>query len=207
MKKTIRRLIKKLLFFLGIDILLWNKLEYIKNKMRYRKILKKNIASIMEYKKKFDYGIFVETGTHRGNMINAMKNKFEKIYSIELGNDLYKMAKKRFEKYHHIKLLKGDSGIVLPNLLNEINEPAIFWLDAHYSQGETARGEIDTPIENELESVLNHKIKNHVIMIDDARCFNGKDGYPTTEAIRNMATEYGYLFEMKDDSFRLYPHK
>lgn len=202
-----RQIIKRILVFLGINVFLWNKIESIKNIVRYRKILKKNIDSILEYKKKFDYGIFIETGTHKGNMIEAMKNRFNKIYSIELGEKLYEDAQKRFSGDRHIELFKGDSGVVLPELLARIKEPAIFWLDAHYSQGETARGETNTPIERELEVVLNHPIKNHVIMIDDARCFNGKDGYPTAETIEKMAISHGYLFEMKNDNFRLYPKK
>ena len=44
-------------------------------------------------------------------------------------------------------------------------------------------------------------------MIDDARCFNGKDGYPTAETIEKMAISHNYLFEMKNDNFRLYPKK
>ena len=140
-------------------------------------------------------------------MIEAMKNRFRKIYSIELGDKLYENAKRKFRRDKHVELLKGDSGIVLPELLTRIKEPALFWLDAHYSQGETARGEIDTPIERELEAVLNHTIKNHVIMIDDARCFTGKDGYPTVENIKKMALSHNYLFELKNDNFRIYPKK
>ncbi len=198
---------KKILVFLGIDIWLWNKVESIRNVFRYRKILKKNINSILEFKKCFDYKIFIETGTYHGNMVAAMKNRFEKIYSIELGSQLHEKAQKKFKNCSHIKLIKGDSGVELPKLLSQLNKPAIFWLDAHYSQGVTARGEIDTPIKRELAAIMKHKIKNHVILIDDARCFNGKDGYPTAGAIEKIALSHNYLFEMKDDNFRFYPKK
>lgn len=204
-KTLLKKTIKKILVFLNVDMLLWNKIETVKNIFKYRKILEKNIASILEYKKKFDYEIFIETGTHKGNMVQAMKNRFKKIYSIELGDELYKKTKERFINDNHIVLFKGDSGIILPEILKIIGAPAIFWLDAHYSEGDTARGEIDTPIELELSAIFNHPIKNHVIMIDDARCFNGKDGYPTAGKIEKMAISHNYLFEMKNDNFRLYP--
>lgn len=203
---ALRKMAKKIALFLHIHAALRNIFESIKNSFRYRSILKKNIASILEYKAKFPYGTFIETGTHKGNMIAAMRDRFDTIYSIELGDELYARAKERFAHDPHITLLHGDSGIVLPELLQEITVPSLFWLDAHYSQGETVRGQEDTPIERELRAILEHPVKNHVIMVDDARCFDGTHGYPTTEAIRTMATNHGYLFETKDDNFRLYPH-
>lgn len=204
-KNSIRQTIKKNLVFFGINIFLWNKIESIKNIIRYRKIMKKNIDSILEYKRKFDYGIFVETGTYRGNMVEAMKTRFKKIYSIELSDDLYRKAKDRFVNDKHVELLKGDSGVILPELLTRIKEPAFFWLDAHYSGGITARGTIDTPIERELQAIMNHPIKEHVILIDDARHFTGTNNYPTAAMVENIARKYNRSFEMKDDNFRIYP--
>jgi hypothetical protein len=61
-------------------------------------------------------------------------------------------------------------------------EPALFWLDGHYSGGVTARGESDTPIYAELVHVLGSSHKN-VIVIDDARCFGSGAKYPTIEAL------------------------
>jgi len=81
------------------------------------------------------------------------------------------------------EIINGDSGEKIQSLLTEINEPCVFWLDGHYSGGITAKAEIDTPIMAELDAIFNHKILNHVILIDDARLFIGENDYPTINAL------------------------
>ncbi len=75
--------------------------------------------------------IFVETGTYLGDTIKALKNVFKTIYSVELDNKLAKRASKIFKKYDHIHIIQGDSEKILFNLLPQINQPTLFWLDAH----------------------------------------------------------------------------
>ena len=67
---------------------------------------------------------------------------------------------------------------MLPETLKRISEPCLFWLDAHYSGANTAKGDKFSPIMEEVLPILDHKVRNHVILIDDAREFTGKDGYP-----------------------------
>jgi hypothetical protein len=64
-----------------------------------------------------------------------------------------------------------------------LEHPAIFWLDAHYSGGNTAQGFENTPIMSELEYVFKHNIKGHIILIDDAGDFTGCDDYPRVDYI------------------------
>ena len=52
--------------------------------------------------------------------------------------------------------------------------------------GITAKADIDTPIVEELKAVFQHPIKNHVILIDDARLFVGADDYPTIEGLKEI---------------------
>ena len=159
---------------------------------------------IGEYQDKYKYNVFVETGTFLGNMVEAQKKRFKRIFSIELGVDLYNKAVKRFKHNKNITIIQGDSGKVLPTVLLEITEPAIFWLDSHYSEGITARGEKDCPIFEELKAIFNSRKLNHILLIDDARCFIGKGDYPTIDQL----TEYiqskneNYRVEVKNDIIR-----
>ena len=116
-------------------------------------------------------------------MVEAQRNHFEKIYSIELSEKLFNRAKKRFKDYSHITILHGDSGIVLNKLIPEIDKPALFWLDGHYSGGITAKGEKECPVPEELKTILKSSLP-HIILIDDARLFNGTHDYPTIEQIK-----------------------
>ncbi len=159
------------------------------------------------YMKKFNLKILVETGTYYGDMVVSMKDKFEHIYTIELSRMLYEKVKRRFIKYSHIKPVCGDSGVELEKIMAEINKPALFWLDAHYSYGDTARGEKDTPIEQELELIFNYPDLGHVIVIDDARCFGSEVSYPRIEDIKILikARRPGVNITVENDMIRITP--
>lgn len=145
----------------------------------------------------------VETGTYLGDMVMAEKNNFDKIISIELGKDLWATAVERFSMYDHIKIYQGDSGKVLHEIIDTIEDKALFWLDGHYSSGVTAQGDKDCPIYEELDAIFSNN-KNHVILIDDARHFNGTGDYPTIEALQEYVNQQKikYTCEVADDIIR-----
>jgi hypothetical protein len=160
--------------------------------------------AIEEYRKKYNYSIFIETGTYRGGMVEAQRINFKKIISIELNQELCIKAQKRFKRDSHITIIQGDSGKVLPFILKDINEPAIFWLDGHYSGGGTSKGESECPIYNELSAIFNSKMDNSILLIDDARCFIGDENYPTLEELTRYIRKNNpkYHVEIKNDILR-----
>lgn len=125
----------------------------------------------------------VETGTFLGDMLAAMRDTFDSLTSIELSEELHARATKRFVGDKKITLLLGDSKELLDEIAASIDQPALFWLDAHYSGEwhedfeETAGGDRSNPIFSELEAVFSSPHR-HVVFIDDARLFNGEDGWP-----------------------------
>lgn len=141
---------------------------------------------VKDYQEKYKVKTLVETGTYLGAMANATKNDFSKIYTIELDKKLYGRAKNKFKKFKHINVLLGDSAKILPIIIKTIKKPILFWLDAHFSKGITARSDKETPIIEELNCILNHPIKKHVILIDDANGFKGKGDYPTLGYVRSL---------------------
>jgi hypothetical protein len=144
----------------------------------------------------------VETGTYWGTMVEAGRDAFTRIYSIELQKAFYCRAKRKFAPYPHVKVLHGDSAALLPGVLAELSERALFWLDAHYSGGMTAKGQVETPISKELDLIWPHPIKGHIILVDDARLFDGTHGYPTVSFLSERAALLGWSCEVKDDIIR-----
>jgi hypothetical protein len=59
----------------------------------------------------------------------------------------------------------------------------LYWLDGHHSAGNTGRGAKDTPIREELDAVFARGHPGDVILIDDARCFDGTRDYPRLEEL------------------------
>jgi len=140
---------------------------------------------LKHYAEKYNIRIFVETGTYLGDMVEAMKASFDKIYSIEISQDFFNRTKKRFKSEEKLKLIWGDSGKKLKNVCDEINQPALFWLDGHYSGGKTEKGEKETPIFEELSHIIKKDIRN-VIIIDDARCFGRIPDYPSIPQLKKF---------------------
>ncbi len=161
---------------------------------------------LREYAKKFHLPVLVETGTYRGDMVDAVKGDFEQIYSIELGMELFHRAQRRFAGDRSIILLQGDSGEVLRDLLPHIDRPTLFWLDSHFSDADTARSSLITPIRRELAQILEHPLAHrHVILIDDARLFTGEDDYPTMDSIKSIVRSAAFDgFAVKDDIIRIW---
>ena len=158
---------------------------------------------VSAYGRAFGTRTLVETGTYLGDMVAAMLPHFAAITTIELDKDLHRRAQKRFEKQRSVTLLQGDSGARLPEVVASLNEPALFWLDGHYSGGFTARGELDTPILAELRHIMASP-HEHVVLIDDARLFTGTDGYPTLSEVEALVNEMrpDWVIESRSDVIR-----
>ena len=161
---------------------------------------------VKDYQRRFKLRVFVETGTFAGEMIDAVLGRFDRIYSIELDDRWYARAVKRFAGRSEVTLLHGDSATRLPEVLAELTEPALFWLDAHYSGPLTARGPLDSPIVQELEAIAGHPVRGHVILIDDIRDFTGAGGYPEASALLQhlRAQHPGATVEIRDDVLRFH---
>jgi len=129
---------------------------------------------------------FIETGTYIGETVKSVLPFFDNIYTIEINRKLYLYNKKKFRKNKNVRVILGNSYKRLQEILPKINEPSIFWLDAHYSGGITSKSDGLTPIKKELKTILKFWKNNSVVLIDDARLFCGKYGYPDIQWIRSI---------------------
>ncbi|MBD2771526.1 hypothetical protein [Iningainema tapete] len=93
--------------------------------------------------------------------------------------------------------------------MKQLKQPALFWLDGHYSQGITARGDKDTPILEELDCILSYPDLGHVLIIDDARCFGTDPAYPNINELKSFIFNKRDYVEVsvQDDSIRIVPTK
>jgi len=137
---------------------------------------------VREYGEKFGLRTLVETGTYYGEMVAAMKNYFDHIYSIEYVPELAERAARKFTQEEHVRIFCGDSRVVMPEVLALLQVPALFWLDAGYygwvgKQGDQQR------LSAELEMILSHGYP-HVILLDDARGLTGRDGVPSVGGVK-----------------------
>jgi hypothetical protein len=160
---------------------------------------------IRGYARDFDLNVLVETGTYYADTVRGLRKEFHQIYSIELDERLHAMAVMRCKRQLNAILLQGDSSERIIDVICRLSGPALFWLDAHYSAGETAKGALDTPIYAELSAVLGDG-RPHVVLVDDMREFvNGAKDYPAIDAMNRIAQEHGYVMNTALDVIRMTP--
>ncbi|MBZ5532704.1 MAG: class I SAM-dependent methyltransferase [Acidobacteriia bacterium] len=162
--------------------------------------------AVLEYAQRYGLHVLVETGTYYGEMVAAMKNRFQEIHSVEFDSQLAQQAQKKFARWPHIHILEGDSQKKIPELLQTLNQPALFWLDAGYYGWAGLQGDKQR-LTTELETILSHRIKEHVILMDDARGLNGENGSPTVDQLKQrIAAQFpGRVVEVKHDILRITP--
>lgn len=162
--------------------------------------------AVLEYARRYKLRTLIETGTYYGEMVAAVKDQFDQLYSIEFDPELARRAIKRFAGDPRVDILEGDSQKVLPELLKAISQPALFWLDAGY-WGWANLARDPQRLSVEVEAALSHPVKGHVVLMDDARMLDGRNGAPTYDELRSrIAARYpDRRVELLHDIIRITP--
>lgn len=121
-----------------------------------------------------DYAVgttFIETGSMEGwTMHTALEYGFETMHGIELMQKYYDFSVDLLKNHNNIHLWLGESPDILPKIVENLTEPATFWLDAHASGPSIPGGKYGgCPLVQEIEAISLSPCKDHVIMIDDTR--------------------------------------
>ncbi len=160
---------------------------------------------VREYGEKFGLRTLVETGTYYGEMVAAMKNRFDRIYSIEFVPALAERATRKFARDQYVRIFCGDSRVVMPEVLALLTAPALFWLDAGYYGWVGIRTKNNEQrLSAELEMILSHPYP-HMILLDDARGLTGRDGIPSVGDVKAyVESKFPQRFvEVKYDILRI----
>ncbi len=206
--KALRRLLQRVPFYATLktlghypDYWYWN--------LRGRPVRSPHLLkqrTVRDYGARYGLKTLVETGTYHGEMVAAMKSRFERIFSIEQDPRLADKAVRKFSRYPHIHILQGDSQKILPELVKSLTQPALFWLDAGYYGWAGTHGDKQR-LGVELAAILSQREVGHVILMDDARGLNGENGAPTIpELALRIGTEFpGHNVEVAYDILRITP--
>jgi hypothetical protein len=120
----------------------------------------------------------VETGTFLGDTAYFLSSRGYQVITVEIAPKLAALARARFSGIDTVTTVEGDSGKLMPKLVADLIQPALFYLDGHYSGGETEKGELETPVVAEVEAILAGAKDGSVVIIDDARCFGASPDFP-----------------------------
>ena len=151
---------------------------------------------------------WIETGTYKGDTTAFLALNSPEVFTIEPSEKYYLQALARFAHNSKVHVIQGSSEVILEDLVVKIKNGVNFWLDGHYSGGETFLGSSPTPIIAELkiiDKVLNRTDFNFMVAIDDIRLFKGSAahdiGYPELKSLVNWAEENNYQWHIEHDIF------
>ena len=111
----------------------------------------------------------VETGTYRGGGARSLAHMFDSVVTVELSPELHASAATALADLRHVTALCGNSADVLPGLA-DASIPTLWFLDGHWSGGETAGEEAECPVLGEIAALRAGHVDDCVV-IDDARLF------------------------------------
>lgn len=134
-----------------------------------------NQFDVKQLASEFGLSVFIETGTGKGSSLNYILETgvFGKNISFEVNPLLYEECLFRF-KGKNCHIFNTDSVTGLDDLLIDIDESILFWLDAHFPNGaDFGMGNYNggLPLERELDVIRKHRVGNDVIIIDDLRIY------------------------------------
>ena len=120
---------------------------------------------------------------------------------------MYKIVKNKFNK-KNVTIYNSTSEKVLPEILRNQKGNINFWLDGHYSEGVTFKGENKCPVQFELATIKENltNFEKISILIDDVRCFSlishDRDAdYPSINYLVDWAREYQFDWHIEHDIF------
>lgn len=105
-----------------------------------------------------------------GGTIFSLEPYFNTLYTIEFSKKYYNNTKNKYNG-NKINFILGDSSIVFESLLPNISDKCIFFLDGHWSGGDTGHSNKDCPLYEEITHINNLFTNDAIIIIDDFRLF------------------------------------
>ncbi len=152
--------------------------------------------------------IYIETGTcYGGSVKKAMEAGYKTIKSVEVYEPFYLKCQETFRDNKNVELFFGKSDEKMKEMLEDIRQPAVIFLDAHpagpntgghddlMEKGAESEYHQDTVLKRELAAILAHNPR-HIIIIDDQ---NGEN--PDNEHYIKMilAVNSAYQFYWYDE--------
>ena len=127
-------------------------------------------ALILALQEQLELADFVETGTYRGDTAAWASGHFARVTTIEMSPAYHAATQTRFRAQTGVRTVCGASGTVLGEVVAALSQPALFWLDAHWSGLDTAGQDAECPVLEEIAHI-NASPLAHAVLVDDARLF------------------------------------
>lgn len=154
--------------------------------------------------------VWIETGTYMGFTTRGLSEASKFVHSLEPSPMWFEKSSLRLADLKNVALhnLTSEQGFgpILSSLLDEQN--VNFWLDGHYSEGDTFMGGTPSPIKSELAAISATKdLSRFTILVDDFRRFGMEPGYPDKDYLVQFSKKHNFIWTVERDIFIMTPSK
>ncbi|MGQ9818869.1 MAG: FkbM family methyltransferase [Candidatus Kapaibacteriales bacterium] len=134
-------------------------------------ISNKQVANlIVALQKRFNIENFVVVGTYLGETTLWASNYFKRVHSIEASSNYYRTVSRKLQNINNITLHLGISTNLLPNILSNLKGANLFYLDEHWTIGNTFFGDSECSVIPEIKLISSYS-ENNFIFINNANMF------------------------------------
>jgi len=172
----------------------------------------------------FNIKHYVETGTGHSDTLShvlevrstSASHSFD-VYSVELDDELLRIARERFVGEDNLHLIQGYSHEKMPEILKQLSPaPALFFHDAHFPEADIRdkgyASELDPvkriPLESEVRAIINsgRDISGDVFVVDDLRIYKDAPFQGGSWGMRSSAGANGipFIYELFVDTHRIF---
>jgi hypothetical protein len=145
--------------------------------------------------------VAVETGTYLGQSTAILASIFNRVWTIESVPEHVEQARVALAAagvLPYVEVVLGESEIVLREVISQIHEPSLFWLDSHWFERIESNARIQCPLLAELSIIKSwfHASRSW-LLIDDVSLFRQlpklpdyrPKEWPTVDEITDLITD------------------
>ncbi len=156
---------------------------------------------VFQLKDTYNLSCFIEGGTYRGDTALWASKYFNEVITIEAQEEIYSTTQKKYEHLTNVDFRFGNTREVLAKIMPTHDKSSLFWLDAHWSVGDTYGEDDECPILDELQ-IIAQSSQKHFIFIDDARLFLSPPAKP--HKIENWPTISQIIHKLEKFQYPIY---
>jgi hypothetical protein len=132
----------------------------------------------------------LESGTFMGDTVEYFMPHAARVISVEVEPTLFAAAQRKFEGVANVELILGDALHLVPQIVDELDDPPLIWLDGHFSEGVTGSGEEIEPAASILARLGAVRTPaGTTIVVDDLRLFGAHPDFPGLDELVQRARQ------------------
>ncbi|MGZ4270933.1 MAG: glycosyltransferase [Solirubrobacteraceae bacterium] len=132
----------------------------------------------------------LESGTFMGDTVEYFMPHAARIISVEVEPKLFADAQRKFDGVTNVEIVFGDALHVIPEIVAQLDDPPLIWLDGHFSEGVTGSGDEIEPAASILARLGSVGAPTGTtIVVDDLRLFGLHPDFPGLDELLQRARQ------------------